>query len=236
MLKLVNPILLFLALVVLAPLSTYIYMEVRPRRSFIATYDSNFEDFKGRIYKTVEKRLNELEALDDSRKHKIRRYKRDLIDVIALDAFNNCDCAVKRAPVNDRIVAKALKNMRYLEEDFIKLRDFKLNRIPVGALKLLPNLTSLDLINTGTYGGVEGMWELERLETLNLCSNALRRIPNFSKFRSLRVVYLDANPIEIPDIRKVKGNMNIQLITLMKIPGMSRYENALKERFGGVEL
>jgi len=228
--------LLLLTSIVLVPLSLYLYRCIRLDGSFIESYSPRFDEFRSGMYKTVVKKLDELQGVDGDTRRQIQKHKTHLADLFILDAFNNSDCVVKNAPVSKKLLATALENIRWLKEDFLKLSDAKLHTIPVEAMEILPALENINLANTGIYYGVERMSVLNSLETLNLSSNGLRRIPDFSQFKRLRVVHLDSNPIRIPDVSKIKGNKNIGLITFLKVAGISAYEDALRARFGYVEL
>lgn len=202
--------------------------------------DPNFLKFRSENHTNVINYIRQKE-LSKTQREILNSHGNDVIDVIIMHFWNRSDEIFQNATFlypqsinsyQNRFKEMARKFFIDLNTNFLifdnatslNLSNFHLLRIPVKALNFFSNLQMLNLSRTMLSENIVKLKSLPNLMELNLASNGIFKIPDFSEFPQLKKVVLDSNPIVPLDFSEYKNlvgsykTAGIQHLSLKNIP------------------
>lgn len=156
-------------------------------------------------------------SLPEDKKQNFKSIQGNIYDIVNMIAFNS----VKNRELHDRernienIYKNSLEKF-FKENSLIDLKGFKLNYIPISAMKLFNDIKSIDLSETGLKTGFEGLSVFGNVNELYLSKNEITEFPDLSQFsKSLTLVDLSDNKIEEIKIDSFKNGSKSNIRSLI---------------------
>jgi len=116
----------------------------------------------------------------------------------------------------------------------LDLSDFKLSRVPDGALGIFRGVKRLLLNNTGITGGLEALKCMQSLSELEAKSNKLAVLPDFFEFPKLKKVNLNENCFTVIDLTGLRKNEKLEWLSLK--PGNAQVKGNFTDVFPNAVL
>jgi len=146
--------------------------------SFIDSSNEEFRQFRDLAAKPVKELIQATVWETERQRKRADKYMDDLISILVLDTLHY---STYYTSINDALEKRY--NSKFYKTAMLDISEVKLTKLPIGALRLFKDLTSIDITKTGIGDGeIEKLRFMNKLEYINACENDLTKEPDKSVF------------------------------------------------------
>jgi len=146
--------------------------------SFIDSSNEEFRQFKALATKPVKKLIQATKWETEKQRKRAYKHMDDLISILVLDTLHYFKYYTS---INDALEKRY--RSKFYKTAMLDISEVKLTKLPIGALKLFKDLTSIGITEAGIGDGeIEKLSFMKKLKRIDVRDNRLTKKPDMSEF------------------------------------------------------